>query len=253
MWDWRDWLRITPPILPSLMLSLMLSRARFIQTSLLLMLATVSSLQAEVSSAATKYPKVLFLGNSITKHGPSTKIDWLGNWGMAATAEDKDYVHLVTQGLTKKQGIEPAILIKNISDFERGYVGYSLEEKMADVFSFQADLIIIAIGENVPAVTTDEAKTNFKAAVLKLLQKLKGPQNPTILVRSCFWTDAAKNLLLKQACEEVGGIFVDISAMSKDESNFARSERPYKHEGVAKHPGNKGMKGIAEAILAAIP
>lgn len=227
--------------------------ARLLLTSCLLTLTGFGLLKAEADKTKASYPKVLFLGNSITKHGPSAKIDWLGNWGMAATSEDKDYVHLVTQGLTKKQGTEPTLLIKNISDFERGYVGYSLEEKMADAFSFQADLIIIAIGENVPAVTTDEAKTSFKAAVLKLLQKLKGPQNPTILVRSCFWTDAAKNLILKQACEEVGGIFVDITALSKDESNFARSERPYKHEGVAKHPGNKGMQGIADAILAAIP
>ena len=44
---------------------------------------------------AKKGPRVLFVGNSITLHGPSPKIGWTNNWGMAATARDKDYVHLL--------------------------------------------------------------------------------------------------------------------------------------------------------------
>ena len=42
-----------------------------------------------------KANKVLFLGNSITLHGPAPAIGWLGNWGMAASTKDNDYVHLV--------------------------------------------------------------------------------------------------------------------------------------------------------------
>ena len=49
------------------------------------------------------------------------------------------------------------------------------------------------------------------------------------------------------------GIPVDISALSKDESHYARSERPYKHAGVANHPGDKGMAAIADAIVKALP
>ncbi len=209
--------------------------------------------QAQDTAKTDGYRKVLFLGNSITKHGPKADIDWSGNWGMAASAENKDYVHLVTAGLTQRQGKVPEILIKNIADFERGHAAYDIDAKLAEAFAFQADLIVVAIGENVPALTTDAAKSTFKTALQKLLQKLSGAQKPKLLVRSCFWQNAAKDQVLKQCCEEVGGIFVNIDTLGKDESNYARSERSFKSAGVANHPGDKGMKAIADAILAAVP
>jgi lysophospholipase L1-like esterase len=71
-------------------------------------------------------------------------------------------------------------------------------------------------------------------------------------VRSSFWQNTTKDEILKQACQEAGGVFVDISGLSKDESHFARSERSYAHSGVAAHPGDKGMQAIADALLAAL-
>src|SRR3954469_21359606 len=89
--------------------------------------------------AGESFRKVLFLGNSITKHGPKADIDWQGNWGMAASAEAKDYVHLVMQGLAAKTGAAPELMVKNIVDFERGYAGYDAAEKLPDAIAFKAD------------------------------------------------------------------------------------------------------------------
>lgn len=201
---------------------------------------------------ASAQSKVLFLGNSITKHGPKADIDWSGNWGMAASAESKDYVHLVTKALTEKAGAAPEVMVKNIADFERAYADYDFAAKQKEAVDFHADLIILAIGENVPGLKTPEDKAKLQEAVTKLLTALKGDGNPTILVRSCFWANAAKDEALRGACDAVGGIYVDISALGKDEKNFGRSERPFKHAGVANHPGDRGMAAIAAALIEAL-
>ncbi len=202
---------------------------------------------------ASAQSKVLFLGNSITKHGPKADIDWSGNWGMAASAEANDYVHLVTKALTEKVGKAPEVMVKNIADFERAYSGYDVAARLKDAIDFHADLIIVAIGENVPGLKTAEDKAKLQASVTTLLSALKGERKPTILVRSCFWANAAKDEALQQACTAVGGIYVNISSLGKNEANYGRSERPYKHAGVANHPGDKGMAAIAAALVKALP
>lgn len=202
---------------------------------------------------ASAQTKVLFVGNSITKHGPKKDIDWSGNWGMAASAEANDYVHLVTKALTEKADAAPQVMVKNIADFERAYSGYDIAAKLKEAIEFKADLIILAIGENVPGLKTAEDKMKLQASVAALLRALKGDRKPAILVRSCFWANAAKDEALQQACTAVDGIYVNIGSLSKDEANYARSERPYKHAGVANHPGDKGMAAIAAALVKALP
>jgi alpha-galactosidase len=204
---------------------------------------------ASTASAQTKPQKILFVGNSITKHGPKADIDWHGNWGMAATSEDKDYVHLVTKALAAKQGTVPEVMVKNVADFERNHVGYDIAGKFADAAAFKADLVILCIGENVAALKTPEAQAKYQERVTDLLKTLKANPQATVIVRSSFWANTAKDTAMRQACEAVGGTFVDISALSKDEKNYARSERPYKHAGVAHHPGDRGMVAIAEEIV----
>jgi hypothetical protein len=204
------------------------------------------------SFAQPAFKKVLFLGNSITKHGPKADIDWSGNWGMAASAEAKDYVHVFTKSLSDKQGSTPEILVKNIADFERAHQGYDFASKLKEAIDFQADLIVLAIGENVPALKTAEEKMKLQEAITKLLTTLKGDRKPVILVRSGFWADAAKDGALRGACDAVSGIYADISALAKDKSLYGRAEREFKHDGVANHPGDKGMATIAAALMKAL-
>ena len=206
--------------------------------------------EPEVQSSAIR--RILFLGNSITLHGPKTDIGWAGNWGMAASAEDKDYVHLVSGALARHTGSTPEIRVRNIADFERNYAAYDVDGQMKDLFAFDPDLVVLAIGENVPTLGSEATKAQFKAGVMKILGCALSNRHPLVVVRSSFWPDSAKDEVLRQASQEAGAIFVDAGPLGREAANVARSERSFTHEGVASHPGDRGMKALAEAIVQAV-
>jgi hypothetical protein len=217
-----------------------------------LILASVFAAAAPPATQGWKGQRLLFLGNSITLHGPAPEIGWVGNWGMAASTAEKDYVHLVVDEVAKLCGRRPAFRAVNIADFERGYDGFDVAGKVKETAGFRADTVIVAIGENVPALSTPEAKGKFKSAMVGLLRLLKANGKKTVFVRSCFWPDSAKDTAMREACAEAGGVFIDIGGLSKDQRNYARSERKIANEGVGGHPGDTGMRAIADAIVEAM-
>lgn len=224
----------------------------------LLVVAMLVSVHAQESPApAPKIgplpaAKILFLGNSITLHGPAPEIGWTGNWGMAASRAENDYVHLLTASLGKLAGAKPEIMVRNIADFERGHTTFDIEQKLADQLKFEADLVIVAIGENVADLTTPEAQQHYTEAFARLLATLNRHGRPTIFVRSSFWSHPVKDGIMRKASEQAGVTFVDISSLGGDKANAASSERDFQHAGVAAHPGDQGMQAIANALLQSI-
>lgn len=113
-------------------------------------------------------------------------------------------------------------------------------------------IVIVAIGENVSEWTTDDAKMKYAAAFDRLLTELRQHGKPAIFVRSSFWANPAKDDIMRAASSDAAVTFVDLKALDRDEANMARSERRFAHAGVAAHPGDQGMKAIADAFFAAI-
>ncbi len=196
--------------------------------------------------------RVLYLGNSITLHGPAPAIGWTGNWGMAASAKEKDYVWLLTADLAKAAGTRPEIQVRNIADFERGHATFDIAKEFKTELAFAPDIIIFAIGENVAELTTAQAKAEYTAAYVKLIETFRQAGKPTIFVRSCFWPNPIKDEIMRQAATMGGAVFVDIAKLGSDETNAARAERKIEHAGVAGHPGDKGMRAIADALFVSI-
>jgi lysophospholipase L1-like esterase len=212
--------------------------------------AAESPKELKVGSLAVS--KVVYLGNSITLHGPAPKIGWTLNCGMAASAPEKDYVHLLTAKLAKAAGGEPQIKVKNIADFERQFETYDLEAGLKEELAFQPSVVIVAIGENVPGLATSDAKAKYQAAFTRLLDTLKKHGNPTIFVRSSFWADPAKDDGMEHASKEAGAVFLNIAELGKNPANAATAERKFENAAVGNHPGDKGMQAIADALWAAI-
>ncbi|MEZ5329604.1 MAG: hypothetical protein R3F19_31545 [Verrucomicrobiales bacterium] len=194
--------------------------------------------------------KVLFLGNSITLHAPAPNIGWTGNWGMAASSEDKDYVHLLTSKIAKAAGGDhPRTMVRNIADFERGYGEFETAARLKEELAFEADIVVIAIGENVAEIRSEPEAEKFSTAIKGLLSEIKTHGKPAIFVRSSFWPNAAKDDILRDVCAAEGGTFVDIGPLGSDAANKAPE---FEHAGVAAHPGDRGMAAIADAIFEAI-
>ncbi len=196
--------------------------------------------------------RVLFLGNSITMHPPSEAADWSGNWGMAASAMAKDYVHVLARSLGEITGKAPELLAENIAEFELDYDTYDVSARLGKYTDFRADLAVVAIGENVSPLDDAESQGRFRAAFLALLTALWDSGVSAIVVRGTFWTDETKDRIMSEACAAAGAAFVDISPLGRTESNYARSERSFTHDAVGAHRGDRGMKAIADAILGAI-
>lgn len=206
---------------------------------------------AELRIGTQPVNRILFLGNSITLHAPAESIGWTGNWGMAASAEEHDYVHRLTRQIEQAAGGKPKVMVRNIADFERGLGSYDIHEQLKKELSFRPDIVVLAIGENIATPESDDAKKVLSEALGSLLAAIEKSGKPRIFVRSQFWADPIKDGLLKAATLKHQHVWIDLSSLI-DESCYARSERKIEHAGVAGHPGDKGMQVIADAIMKAI-
>ena len=66
---------------------------------------------------AGKGLRVLFVGNSITRHGPREDIGWDGDWGMAASSLENDYLHILVEKIRALDS-EMAWSIAQVAPFE---------------------------------------------------------------------------------------------------------------------------------------
>ena len=204
---------------------------------------------------ALKADRILFLGNSLTLHGPKAEIGWAGNWGMAASAQDKDYVHLLTAAIVARTGgrlvLEPtpvdgtksAESVLNIANIlEREYATYE-SARIRKQLDWKANIVVLQCGENVPAKDFD-AKA-FHKSLQTLLNDLKESSNPQIFVTgNILWGNPGLDEIKRKVCEEdpVHRTFVDISAYQSD----------IPLNGPVGHPSDVGMKLIADTLFVAI-
>jgi hypothetical protein len=190
--------------------------------------------------------KVLFIGNSITHHSPAPDLGWYGDWGMAASSEDKDYVHCIIEKL-KNSNKQAEFMIKTVADYERTFWEFNLNN-FKEIRDFNADIIIMRISEN---VNDEEAvKKDFGKYYDELIKYFNASGKAMIVCANGFWNNKNTNEQIKKVAEQNNYIFVDITMLSSNEANMAKKE--YAHEGVGLHPSDEGMKNIADIIFDSI-
>lgn len=180
--------------------------------------------------------KILILGNSITLHESNYDIGWFGEWGMAASTFEKDYVHLLYR-LIRKGGKEVLMRVKKCVFWELGLKENNILEKFNTDKDFLPDIIVFRLGENVPI----EDEPYFKSAIAKLIDYIR-PKGCKVVFTTCFWQNPRDKIIAEVAkkygasCANIGG----------DESLKALGK--FKNDAVANHPGDLGMQMIAEKI-----
>lgn len=201
---------------------------------------------------------ILYLGNSITLHGPYVGWALNGDWGMAASAPEKDYVHLVTSSIEARTGGHLTLTpeandvpawspgnplppignanIVNIADlFERNYATWD-NSRFQQQIAAKPDIVVLQFGENM--VAGDMGK--FKLALETLCMGLKNSSNPNIFMTSfILGSNSTVDAIKQQVCAEDPShrVFMNLQGLGVDLS------------GAAGHPNDAGMKTIADALF----
>ncbi len=191
-----------------------------------------------------KGKRILFVGNSITRHGYKPEIGWYGVYGMAASSEDKDYVHLLAKRIPEVTE-DPAFCVCQCSDWERCYKDENYNMSIFDpARDFGADIIVIRIMENVPGKEFEP--DTFRTAYKRFIDYFNSTGKAQIVLTTSFWKHPGDPEIVKVA-EERGCKCANLGELGEDKSMKAIGL--FEHSGVANHPGDKGMAAIADAIF----
>jgi hypothetical protein len=213
-----------------------------------------SSPETTVStSGKTAYKHALIIGNSITRH--SIAPFWWGNWGMAASTREKDFVHVLVSRL-RSRNPKMDFSILQAANWERNHNTFQLSS-YDSLFINKPDLVIIRLGENVKEMQ------GFEQSYLRFIQYIKEKSPAARIVASGnFWTNEAKDLAIINAAKTAGILFIPLSELDIRENKSAIGaivtgddgmQHTVDHNGVANHPGDEGMKQIAEKIYQHLP
>lgn len=197
-------------------------------------------------------PAILFMGNSITLNAPVPSLKWTGSWGMAASAQDKDYAHQTVR-LLKEKGMEVEL---TLADRDCPDCDGAIDEQihnMDQVRSLHPRFVVLQLSEHSFDIELRSGKMTDQYR--RLLQGLKDAGVPYVYCLGAWGEKdpqgphaAAIGLALKDFPDYD---FVDISAAAADTTNYGDTTA-FADPGVRWHPGDRGMLKIAEALSAAV-
>ena len=209
--------------------------------------------------------KVLFIGNSLV-FGMSH-----GYYGMCASAPDKDYFHYVSSYIkkfspdcqfTKLYGsyLEHS---ENMEMFDDWYYRDAMKQFTVDdnyisaesMLDPELDLVFVQMGDN---VNTDEKFETFIKALDIFIERIKGrcPHCRIVFVHSWFGIHKT-GTVVKDVCEKWEVERVNISCLhnlateARDQKTYVTRDGSLANvsERWISHPGDLGMKKIAERII----
>lgn len=202
--------------------------------------------------------KILIIGNSLTRHGVLEEIGWFHEHGMAASSKEKDYVHILFRKLeklfpNKKIHLRMATGV----GFERNVIAYNFDDIDKIKKDFNPNFIIFQLSENIPSNINLEV---FKAKYIEYINRFKKQTDAITLCTTPFFLNTEKSTIIKKVCVETNSFLIDLSSLvlsdkqnyAKDDENYPGVKTTWKVAGIGMHPGDYGMKNIAELMFITI-
>ena len=184
---------------------------------------------------------VLCIGNSITIHPPYEPVGWLFNHGMAASAPQNDYCHVLESRL-KELNSQSTVTPINIAVWEQDFT-LDLDELLRDVCKGK-DIIVIRLGENV------KDEEGFGNALDQLIAYCR-QYTEKIVLTGQFWRSEIKEQAVIRCADKYALPYMPIDwiwELYREESTPKDGVSPF----VQEHPNDFGMNLIAKAIYHAL-
>jgi hypothetical protein len=189
--------------------------------------------------------RILFVGNSITRHAPKPEIGWNNDWGMAASVKENDYVHLIMKHV-QLQDTNAEFCIAQVAAWEQEYWNERALEEYRDAVLFAPDIIIIKIGENV--FQNHNEKYPFHLYYKKLVDFFNPYSKAKVIVVTSFWRVGVIDEVMRLAAAERAYPVVELGHLGERNEMKALSAP----SAIANHPGDLGMAAIADTIWTAL-
>ncbi len=198
---------------------------------------------------------IVFLGNSITQHGPDASIEWSGNWGMAASRADLDYVSQVTRLL--RLSTHPRLTATVVSDYTLEHEFFQLSpERVEDLIAAvtPANIVVLQFGDNVDLANDRSNGMEFGDQYAVLLSGIRAHfgATPHLICIGKWWPSIPVDTQIAAKCQAAGGSFVAISDIHAELWGQASTERHFKSSGVGQHPSDRAMKEIADRVAGSV-
>lgn len=196
------------------------------------------------------------IGNSITCNEESEL--WWGNWGMSATEEEKDYVHLVSAWLGGQSAKPVTTMTLDLKKWELAADRNAVMSDYEDYFNEHTDLITIQTGENITEYK--ETLGSDYPSLFRMIRE-KAPNAQILVLGEVLWPSEDIEAAKQAACAEVQAEFITTEEFLNGYEAFYKSAlgTPVKgndgathtveNEVVAAHPNDDGMACIAQLVI----
>lgn len=181
--------------------------------------------------------RVLVIGNSITHHAPAPELGWHGDWGMAATTEENDWVHRVLAEMT--EGAQLTLVHCTAPNLRA-----QANDLAARVAEARPTLLVIQVGDN---MSPEAASTS---TLYEPIRHIAEATTGRVLVIGVWGADDIRNTLIAAAAHDARATFVPIHDIREMDGGQAWDD--FGDGPVGWHPSDLGMAMIAERVIAVI-